>query len=84
MDSDQVKQLIQRGLQDADVYVEGEDGRHFSAVIVSPSFAGKSMLQQHKMVYGALGDAMQGAVHALSMRTYTPEEWQKAQKSRPQ
>ena len=84
MKPDQIKQLIQAGLGDAEVYVEGDDGRHFSAVIVSSSFAGKTMLQQHKMVYGTLGDAMQGAVHALSMRTYTPEEWQKVQNSRPQ
>ncbi len=83
MQPDQIKQLIQSGLPDAQVFVEGDDGQHFTAVIVCPSFAGKTMLQQHKMVYGTLGNAMQGAIHALSMRTFTPEEWQTAQKSRP-
>ncbi|HVK54890.1 MAG TPA: BolA family protein [Burkholderiales bacterium] len=51
------------------------DGHHFEAVIVSPSFAGKSMVQQHQTVYRALGDRMREEIHALSMKTYTPEQW---------
>lgn len=80
MNPDEVKQLIQSGLPDAEVHVEG-DGRHFYAVVVCAAFEGKSMLKQHQMVYGTLGNAMAGALHALSMRTYTPEQWQQAKES---
>jgi len=51
------------------------DGQHFEAVIVSAAFAGKNMVQQHQTVYGALGDRMREEIHALSMKTYTPEQW---------
>ena len=51
------------------------DGQHFQALIVSPAFAGKSRVQRHQLVYGALGERMREEIHALSMRTLTPEEW---------
>jgi acid stress-induced BolA-like protein IbaG/YrbA len=51
------------------------DGQHFEAVIVSPAFAGKNMVQQHQTVYLALGDRMHEEIHALSMKTFTPEQW---------
>lgn len=57
----------------AEVEVSG-DGQHFEAVIVSNSFVGKSTLQQHQLVYRALGDKMQQEIHALSMRTLTPDQ----------
>jgi BolA protein len=50
---------------------------HYDAVIVSESFIGKTMMQQHRMVYAALADQMQTTIHALALKTYTPEEWQK-------
>lgn len=71
-----IKQLIEAELPDADVIVEGNDGTHFQARIVSELFSGKTMLQQHQMVYKALGEKMGREIHALSMQTYTPEEWQ--------
>ena len=75
MDNDQLKQLIEKGMPGAEVSVDG-DGRHFEAVIVSDAFAGKTMLQQHRLVYAALGDSFATeAVHALSLRTFTPEQW---------
>lgn len=74
MQADQLKQIIEDGIPGAQVVVQG-DGDHFEATIVSDTFAGKSMVQQHQMVYAALGDLMQGAVHALSFRTFTPEAW---------
>ena len=58
------------------IKVLGDDGTHFEAVIVSPEFTGKSMVQQHQRVYAALGDRMRAEIHALSMRTLTPEAWQ--------
>ena len=51
------------------------DGQHFEAVIVSPAFQGKNMVQQHQAVYAALGDRMREEIHALSMKTYSPEQW---------
>lgn len=76
MQADELKKVIEDGIPAAQVDVKG-DGDHFEATIVSDAFSGKNMVQQHQMVYAALGDLMQGAVHALSFRTYTPEDWAK-------
>ena len=65
---------IQAGLACEHVEVIG-DGQHFQALIVSAAFAGKSRVQRHQLVYAALGDRMREEIHALSMRTLTPEEW---------
>ncbi len=70
-----VRDYIQQGLDCEHIHVEG-DGRHFEAVIVSKAFEGKGLLQQHKLVYQVLGDRME-KIHALSMKTYTPEQWAK-------
>ncbi len=70
-----IKELIESGLPDADILVEGDDGTHFQARIISELFAGKNMVQQHQMVYKTLGDKMGTDIHALSILTYTPEEW---------
>jgi acid stress-induced BolA-like protein IbaG/YrbA len=51
------------------------DGAHFEAVIVSPRFAGLNRVKQHQLVYAALGDRMREEIHALSMKTFSPEEW---------
>jgi acid stress-induced BolA-like protein IbaG/YrbA len=59
------------------IKVLGDDGTHFEALIVSPAFVGKNMVQQHQLVYAALGDRMRAEIHALSMKTLTPEAWQK-------
>lgn len=58
------------------IEVRGDDGTHFDAVIVSPAFVGKNRVQQHQLVYAALGDRMRAEIHALGMKTYTPEQWQ--------
>ena len=68
-----IKSWIEQNLPDSEVEISG-DGRHFDAVIVSAEFAGKTRIQQHQMVYAALGDKMRDDIHALSMRTMTPEE----------
>jgi len=70
----QIKSFIEEGLRCDHVAVTG-DGHHFEAVIVSTQFRGKSKVQQHQLVYRALGDRMREEIHALSMRTLTPEEW---------
>jgi acid stress-induced BolA-like protein IbaG/YrbA len=71
---EQVEQYIRSGLQCDHVQVAG-DGHHFEAVIVSPAFRGKSRVQQHQLVYAALGDRMRAEIHALSMQTLAPEDW---------
>jgi acid stress-induced BolA-like protein IbaG/YrbA len=72
--TDSIKQSISSGLACDHVEVIG-DGQHFQALIVSGEFAGKSRVQRHQLVYGALGDRMREEIHALSMRTLTPQEW---------
>jgi acid stress-induced BolA-like protein IbaG/YrbA len=74
----EVENYIRQGLQCDHVQVLGNDGQHFEAVVVSPLFEGKNMVQQHQLVYRALGDRMSSEIHALSMRTFTPEAWAKA------
>jgi acid stress-induced BolA-like protein IbaG/YrbA len=71
---EQVKTYIEQGLECEHVSVQG-DGHHFEAVIVSSAFSGKNKVQQHQIVYRALGDRMREEIHALSMQTYTPEDW---------
>ncbi|QRX83808.1 BolA family protein [Glaciimonas sp. PAMC28666] len=71
-----VKSYIAAGLICSHLEVEG-DGQHFTAVIVSDAFAGQRLIQRHQIVYAALGDRMREEIHALSMKTMTPEEFQK-------
>jgi acid stress-induced BolA-like protein IbaG/YrbA len=75
MQASELEALIKAGLPDAEVIVRGE-GDHFEAVVVSPEFAGRTMVQQHRLVYAALGDRMGGEIHALALRTLTPGAWQ--------
>ena len=74
MDPDFIRQCIEKGLQCDHVEVAG-DGHHFEALIVSPQFRDIPKVRQHQLVYAALGDRMREEIHALSMRTLTPEEW---------
>lgn len=69
-----VRQGIEAGLACERVEVVG-DGQHFQALVVSGAFAGKTRVQRHQLVYAALGERMREEIHALSMRTLTPEEW---------
>jgi acid stress-induced BolA-like protein IbaG/YrbA len=69
-----IKQTIERGLDCEHVEVVG-DGEHFQALVVSPEFSGRSRVQRHQLVYAALGERMREEIHALSMRTLTPQEW---------
>ncbi len=70
-----IKNYIAEGLACTHLDVEG-DGQHFTALIVSPAFAGKRLIQRHQLVYAALGERMKAEIHALSMKTLTPEEFQ--------
>ncbi len=70
-----VRQYIVDNLECEVIEVTG-DGAHFEALIVSPAFEGKRMIARHQLVYAALGDRMKAEIHALSMRTLTPAEYQ--------
>jgi acid stress-induced BolA-like protein IbaG/YrbA len=69
-----VHRYLAEGLPCENLEVTG-DGAHFEALIVSVEFSGLSRVQRHQRVYRALGDRMREEIHALSMRTLTPEEW---------
>ena len=69
-----IEKSIRDGLPVTPLEVRG-DGAHFEAIIVSPSFAGLNRVRQHQLVYAALGERMREEIHALSMKTFSPEEW---------
>jgi stress-induced morphogen len=75
----QVKATIEAGIPDAIVQITDltGGGDHYQAVVVSSQFVGKSLIQQHQLVYGTVREAMASeAIHALALKTYTPEAWQ--------
>ena len=71
----EIEQFIAAGMSCEHVAVEG-DGRHFFATIVSAEFVGTNRIARHQRVYRALGDRMREQIHALSMKTLTPAEYQ--------
>ena len=74
MDTVSIEQMIQAGLPDAKIVVTGEDGVHFEAHVVCASFSGKSTLARHRLVYATLGSYMGNEIHALGLKTQSPEE----------
>ena len=74
MNAETLQQLIEQGLPGARVRVSGEDGVHFEATVVSEAFRGKLPLARHRMVYATLGERMGGEIHALALKTLTPDE----------
>ena len=79
MNADDVKRLIEENLEDAEATVTHprgvDDEDHLAATVVSPAFEGVPLVQQHELVYDALGDHMTTDIHALELKTYTPEEY---------
>ena len=76
MQNDEIKALIVAGIPGASVTVSGDDGTHFDTLVISEKFKGKTMVQQHQMIYRALGQKMGKDIHALSIQTFTTEEWE--------
>ncbi|HEY8586313.1 MAG TPA: BolA family protein [Rhodanobacter sp.] len=74
MDPARIKAMIEQGLPGAQADVSGDDGVHFEATVVASQFAGKLPLARHRLVYATLGDRMGGEIHALALKTLTPEE----------
>lgn len=81
MDTEDVAELIESGIEDAEATVSQprgvDDEDHLAAVVVSPAFEGEPLVQQHQLVYDALGEHMTTDIHALELKTYTPEEYEK-------
>ena len=72
-----IQQILEDKLPDCTAVVldPANDGAHFQADVVSTAFAGKTRVEQHQLVYDALGDHMREDIHALQLKTYTPERW---------
>jgi stress-induced morphogen len=82
MDPSEIERLVEESIPDAEATLSrprspdrDHEDAHFAAVVVSPAFEGKSLVQQHQMVYDALDDHMTTDIHALEIKTYTPEEY---------
>lgn len=73
MDRTTIEQLIEAGLPGCKAMVKGDDGQHFEAEVIHPGFAGKPMIEQHRMVYATLGERMGREIHALALRTRAPK-----------
>lgn len=80
MDTADVERLIESGVEDAEATVTHprgpEDEDHLAATVVSPAFEGEPLVSQHEMVYDALGEHMTTDIHALELKTYTPEAYE--------
>lgn len=79
---EQVKKTIQQEIADAQVFVKDltGGGDHLEAIVISSQFEGKTIVKQHQLVYGALQSELKSeAIHALALKTYTPETWQTMQ-----
>ncbi len=82
MSPEQIQTLLVQGIAGATVTVEGADGRHYSATIVSEQFAGLSPVKRQQRVYTVIGDLVtRDVIHAISLQTYTPAEWEKKRHS---
>jgi acid stress-induced BolA-like protein IbaG/YrbA len=80
---DQIQKRIQQALPDADIEVKDLTGTgdHFEALVVSSQFADKGMIERHQLVYGPLQDLLKsGELHALALRTFSPEQWSQLNK----
>ncbi len=76
MNPSDITPLIEAGFEDAVVTVVSDDNTHFEAVIVASEFAGLRPLARHQLVYQALGSLVGNEIHALSIRAFTPDEWE--------
>lgn len=75
MDAEEIKALIENGIEGAEVRIFTDDNTHFAALVVASAFTGKRSIARHQLVYQCLGSLMGNEIHAMSIRAYTPEEW---------
>ena len=76
MNPEEISRLIEAGFDNAIVRVASDDNTHFEAVVVASEFEGKRPLARHQLVYQTLGALVGNEIHALSIRAFTPDEWQ--------
>lgn len=81
--SEEIKRTIRDVLSDATIYVADPDGEHFQAIVISPSFVGMPLVKQHQVVMKALKSQFESTVHALALKTFTPEKWAVEEKNYP-
>ena len=74
-----IERLIEQGLDGASASVVTDGQGHYEAVVVCPAFDGKRQVPRHQMVYATLGERVGREIHALAVKTYTPDEWQARQ-----
>ena len=77
----EIEALIRAGMPCETVIIEGDDGVHFSGIVVSTAFEGLTRVRCHQAVYATLGSLMGGEIHALQLQTYTPAQWAEFQKT---
>ncbi|ENO89233.1 BolA family protein [Thauera linaloolentis] len=75
-EASEIKRLIEQGMPCEFVAIEGDDGVHFTGVVVSSAFEGKPRVRQHQAVYATLGGLMGNEIHALQLQTFTPAQWE--------
>lgn len=82
MSPQEIQALIEQGMPGAHALVQGDDGRHFSATVISEQFAGLTPVKKQQLVYATINpQVVSGAIHAITLQTLTPAEWDKKQKS---
>jgi len=80
MQPESVKALVEAGLPGCEVFASG-DGSHFDVTVISEVFAGKTPVNRQRMVYATVNEQItSGTLHAINIKTYTPEEWERARK----
>ena len=77
MQPSDIERLIEAGLDNPIVRVASDDNTHFAATVVAAEFEGQSRLRRHQLVYACLGELVGNEIHALSIRAFTPAEWQR-------
>ena len=75
--AERIKSILEEKLPECTALVndDANDGEHFSARVVSSAFEGQTLVRQHQLVYEALGDHMRSDIHALALKTFTPDRW---------
>lgn len=75
-EANEIKRLIEQGMPCDFVAIEGDDGVHFTGIVVSTAFEGRPRVRQHQAVYATLGRLMGNEIHALQLQTFTPAQWE--------
>jgi acid stress-induced BolA-like protein IbaG/YrbA len=76
MHPEEIKKLIEQHINCEHIAVNGEDLRHYEALVVSAAFDGMMKIKRHRLIYQALGDHMAADIHALTIKAMTPDEYQ--------